>query len=159
MLVRLARAGVDFVVIGGVAVVVQGSPRFTADLDISYATSSENLRRLGELLVDLSARLRGVDEDVPFVPDARTLRGAGTLALTTGDGDIDLLADPPGSPGYASLKRKATQIELGGERVLIASIDDLIAMKEATARPQDLLDVESLEIAKHRNRRAQPPRA
>lgn len=136
--------------IGGVAVVVQGSPRFTQDLDISYATDTENLERLGEMLVELGARLRGVEEEVAFVAGARTLRGTGMLTLTTRDGDIDLLADPPGSPGYASLRRKATAIELHGDTVLIASIEDLIAMKEATARPQDLADIESLEVAKRR---------
>jgi len=75
----LVRAGVDFVVIGGVAVVVQASPRFTRDLDISYATDTANLERLGTLLVALAARCRGVDEDVPFTPDARTLRRARNL--------------------------------------------------------------------------------
>ena len=142
----------DFVVIGGVAVVVQGSPRFTRDLDISYATSEENLARLGGLLVELGARLRDVDEDIPFAPDARTLRGFRMLTLTTREGDIDLLADPPGSPGYASLRDKATAVELDGDTVLIASIDDLIAMKQATARPQDMVDVESLRVAKRRSR-------
>ena len=154
LLHRLVAAGVDFVVIGGVAVVVQGSPRFTRDLDISYATSEENLERLGKLLVDLGARLREVEEDLPFVPDARTLRGASMLTLTTRDGDIDLLADPPGSPGYTSLRRKATAIELDGDTVLVASIDDLIAMKRAAGRPQDLVDLESLEVAKRRARQA-----
>jgi hypothetical protein len=62
LLVRLAAAGVDFVVIGGVAVVVQASPRFTNDLDICYAPDSENLDRLGTVLTALDAKLRGVDQ-------------------------------------------------------------------------------------------------
>jgi len=152
LLHRLVRAQVDFVVIGGVAVVVQGSPRFTKDLDISYATDDENLQRLGALLVELDTRLRQIDEDVPFVPDAQTLRKTQMLTLTTRDGDVDLLAHPPGSPGYASLKRKASRIELDGDTVLIASIDDLIAMKTASGRPQDLVDLESLEVARRRAR-------
>ena len=142
----------DFVVIGGVAVVVQGSPRYTRDLDISYATSEVNLERLGGVLVGLGARLREVDEDLPFVADARTLRGMRMLTLSTREGDIDLLADPPGSPGYALLRDKATGIDLNGDTVLIASIDDLIAMKRATGRPQDIADVESLAVAKRRAR-------
>ncbi len=145
-------AGVDFVVIGGVAVIVQSSPRFTKDLDICYATDDANLDRLGRLLVDLDARLRGVDEDLPFVPDAPTLRQTAMLTLTTRDGDIDLLSDPPGSPGYAALKRRASRIDLDGSVVLVASIDDLIAMKTAAGRPQDIVDLESLEIARRRLR-------
>jgi hypothetical protein len=154
LLHRLVAAGVDFVVIGGVAVVVQGSPRFTRDLDISYATDEENLARLGSLLVELGARLRHVEEDLPFVPDARTLRQTEMLTLTTVEGEIDLLSDPPGSPGYASLRRKASRIELDGDTVPIASIDDLIAMKDAAGRPQDLVDLESLHLARGRTRRA-----
>jgi hypothetical protein len=148
----LVRAEVDFVVIGGVAVVVQASPRFTRDLDISYATDTANLERLGTLLVALDAKLRGVEEDVPFTPDARTLRHTQMLTLTTRDGDLDLLVDPPGSPGYPALRRHADLVDLDGDSVPIASLEDLIEMKRATGRPQDEIDVESLEVARSRLR-------
>jgi hypothetical protein len=150
LLGRLAHAEVDFVVVGGVAVIVQASPRFTKDLDICYATDQANLDRLGAVLVELHARLRGVEQDVPFVPDGQTLRHTQMLTLTTVDGNIDLLVDPDGSPGYAALKRHANRIDLDGVAVLIASIDDLIAMKRAAGRPQDLVDLESLELARQR---------
>jgi predicted nucleotidyltransferase len=157
LLSQLVNADVDFVVVGGVAVIVQGAPRFTRDLDICCATDQPNLDRLGAVLVELDARLRGIDEDVPFVPDGKTLRHTPMLTLTTRDGDIDLLVDPDGSPGYKALRRKASQIELDGFTVLIASIDDLIAMKSAAGRPQDLIDLESLEIARRRVRRRAAP--
>jgi hypothetical protein len=160
LLGALARAGVDFVVIGGVAVVLQASPRFTRDLDICYALDTANLERLGALLVSLDARLREVDEDVPFVPDARTLRGTQMLTLTTREGNLDLLVDPPGSPGYAALRRRADVVDLDGASVRVASLEDLLAMKRAAGRPQDEIDVESLEIARSRLRgRRQRPRA
>jgi len=152
LLGALVHADVDFVVIGGVAVVVQASPRFTRDLDISYATDSANLERLGTLLVALDARLRGIEEDVPFIPDARTLRHAQTLTLATRDGDLDLFADPPGSPGYPALRRHADIVDLDGVSVRIASLEDLIGMKRATGRPQDEVDIESLEVARSRLR-------
>jgi len=148
----LSRAEVDFVVIGGVAVVVQASPRFTRDLDISYATDTGNLQRLGGLLVTLDARLRGVVDDVPFTPDARTLRHAQMLTLTTRDGELDLLVDPPGSPGYPALRRRADIVDLDGHSVRVASVEDLIGMKRAVGRPQDQIDIESLEVARSRIR-------
>lgn len=148
----LARFAVDFVVVGGVAVVVQASPRFTRDLDICYAPDAANLERLGAFLVSLDAKLRGVDQDLPFVADAGTLRRTQTLTLSTRDGDLDLLVDPPGSPGYAPLRRRADIIDLDGESVRVASLEDLIAMKLAAGRPQDQIDVESLEIARSRLR-------
>jgi hypothetical protein len=152
LLGALVRADVDFVVIGGVAVVIQASPRFTRDLDISYATDSANLERLGTVLIGLEARLRGVEDDLPFAADARTLRHAQMLTLTTRDGDLDLLADPPGSPGYPALRRHADIVDLDGDSVRVASLEDLIEMKRAAGRPQDEIDIESLEIARSRLR-------
>ena len=139
-------------VIGGVAVVLQGSPRLTRDLDICYSTAADNLARLGGVLVSLGARLREVGEDLPFVPDERTLRHTQLLTLTTREGDLDLLVDPPGSPGYAALRRRADVVELDGASVRVASLEDLLAMKRAAGRPQDALDVESLEVARSRSR-------
>jgi hypothetical protein len=154
LLSRLVAARVDFVVVGGVAVIVHGSPRFTKDLDICYSTQRANLERLGALLVELGARLRGVDEDVPFVPDADALRRTQMLTMTTNHGELDLLAEPAGSGGYTALRQKATLIELDGIEVPIASIDDLIAMKTASGRPQDLVDLESLTAVRRRTARA-----
>lgn len=153
LLRRLTDGGVDFVVIGGVAVIIQASPRLTKDLDICYAVTEENLDRLGAVLVELGAKLRAVDEDLPFVPDGRTLRRTQILTLTTPDGGIDLLVDPEGSPGYPALRRRASEIDIDGILVRIASIDDLLSMKRAAGRPQDLVDIESLEIARQRLRR------
>ena len=152
LLERLIEGGVDFVIVGGVAVIMQASPRFTKDLDICYDLAQENLDRLGAVLVGLGAKLRAVDEDLPFVPDARALRQKQILALTTPDGGIDLLVDPDGSPGYGALRRHASEVDIEGMVVRIASIEDLLAMKTAAGRPQDLVDIESLEIARRRTR-------
>jgi hypothetical protein len=145
LLVELADAGVDFVVIGAIAVVAHGHIRTTRDLDITYATDQDNLDALGRALVALDARLRGVAEVVPFVPDGRTLRAAELLTLETTAGSLDLLAAPPGAPRYAELKARAEQVEIEERLVLIASIDDLVAMKRTAGRPRDLEDIEALE--------------
>lgn len=153
LLRRLTGREVDFVVVGGVAVILQASPRLTKDLDICYATEQANLDRLGAVLIELGARLRGVEDDLPFVPDGRALRHTQILTLTTVDGGLDLLVEPDGSPGYPALRRRADQIDIDGIVVRVASIEDLIAMKRAAGRPQDLVDLESLEIARRRRRR------
>lgn len=151
----LVEAHVDFVIVGGVAVVLQSMPRFTKDLDICYATDQDNLDALGDVLVALGTRLRGISEEVPFVPDGRTLRRTQIMCLTTPVGDIDLLVDPDGAPGYKSLRRRADIKDLAGHEVRVASIDDLIAMKRAAGRPQDVIDIESLEAARRLKRRMQ----
>jgi hypothetical protein len=74
------------------------------------------------------------------------------VTLTTVDGGLDLLREPDGSPSYKTLRRKADQIDIEGITVRVASIDDLVAMKRAAGRPQDLVDRESLEIASRRRR-------
>ena len=146
----LSEGNVDFVIVGGVAVVLQASPRFTRDLDICYATATDNLERLGKVLLAIGAMLRGVEEDVPFVPDERTLRRTQMLTLTTREGALDLLVDPLGSPDYAALRMRADRMDLDGITVAVASVEDLIAMKRAAGRPQDLVDLESLEVARRR---------
>ena len=153
LLRRLAEGGVDFVVVGGVAVVVQALARYTNDLDITYATDARNLEALATVLTRLGARLRSIDEELPFVADARTLRQTQILTLETGQGALDLLVDPPGAPPYDTLRRLADRIELDGVTVCVASIDDLMAMKRAAGRPQDAVDIEALAVARRRRGR------
>jgi hypothetical protein len=145
LLRRLVAGHVDFIVVGGLAAVVHGSAAITRDLDITYAPEADNVERLGQVLVELGARLRGVTDDVPFVPDGRTLSHTRVLTLDTSDGWIDLLAQPDGSPSYERLREHAFRAELAGVEVLVASLDDLIAMKKAAGRPKDLVAVEELQ--------------
>jgi len=152
LLRRLTARGVDFVVIGGVAAVLWGSPRSTFDLDISFALDDGNLEALGSVLVELGAGLKGLDEEVPFVPDARTLRRVELLTLTTSIGEIDLLAHPPGGPGYDKLRKRAARVDLGDFHVLVASIDDLISMKRKAGRPKDIADIDELDAIRRLSR-------
>jgi predicted nucleotidyltransferase len=145
LLRQLTVAGVDFVVVGGIAAVALGSAQLTRDLDICYSSEEANLERLGHALLGLAARLRGVSDDVPFVPDGRTLRRTQILTLDTREGPLDLLVDPKGSPGYAELRRRAETAVVSGHTVCIAALDDLLAMKRAAGRPKDLVALEELE--------------
>ncbi|HEX8065003.1 MAG TPA: hypothetical protein VF520_00600 [Thermoleophilaceae bacterium] len=142
---RLVRREADFVVVGAFAAVLHGSSRLTADLDIAFAPDRANLEALATALVDLKARLRGVEEDVPFVPDADTLRRVSILTLDTDEGPLDLIREPPGAPSYAILRRRAEPYDVDGMEVPTASIEDLIEMKRAAGRTKDLADVEELE--------------
>jgi hypothetical protein len=145
---RLTAAGVDFVVIGGIALVLLGYPRITRDLDVVFAYDDENLEALSRVLVDLDARLRGVQDDVDFVPDKRTLHGVELLTLDTPAGWFDLHRLPTGVPNYARLRAEAERMTLGDFTVLVANPDDMIAMKQAAGRPQDRMDIAALEAIK-----------
>ncbi len=142
---RLTERGVDFVVIGGYAAVLHGSPRITQDLDITFATDPPNLEVLGTVLGELRARLYGVYDDVPFVADGRTLARAELLTLQTDLGKLDLLARPAGAPPYATLRRRAASFDVGGFLVRVADIEELIEMKEVVGRPKDLADIAELD--------------
>lgn len=152
LLRRLTAAGVDFVVIGGYAAIAHGASVLTSDLDICFAPDDANLDALGRVLIDLDARLRGIDEDVPFVSDAATLRRIMVLTLDTADGPLDVLVEPSGAPRYEVLRRRAERLDLGGFAVLVASLGDLIAMKAAAGRPKDLMVLAELEAIRRLRR-------
>jgi hypothetical protein len=128
--------------------------RNTFDLDITPAQDPANLDRLGSALIEIEARLRGIDGDVPFVPDGRSLAGVEILTLSTSLGPIDVLVRPHGGPPYAALSRRATRVDIGAAtQVLVASVEDLIAMKRESDRPKDREDVERLEAIARLSRR------
>ena len=146
---------VRYVLIGSWAARLLGSPTVTVDIDIAYARESENLTRLAEALCELSARLRGVDEGLPFRLDARTLAAGGNFTFTTDAGDLDILAEPAGAPDYEALERMAQPMDLGGFQILVASLDDLIAMKRAAGRPKDRIELEVLGALREEIERAE----
>jgi hypothetical protein len=141
---RLLRAlvahDVDFVVIGGLAGMARGSAYPSYDLDIAYARNDENLEALVGALIDVDARLRGAPPDVPFLLDAKTLRNGSNFTFATPWGSLDIIGEAPGAPSYERLRDAAgPRVAIEGELVSVASLDHLIAMKEAAGRPKDKL--------------------
>ncbi len=154
LLEHLTGNGVEYVVIGGIAASLHGSERNTFDLDITPDQDPPNLDRLGAALIEIEARLRDIDEDIPFVPDGRSLAGIEILTLSTALGPLDILTRPHGSPPYSTLRRRATRMDIDAPApVLIASLDDLIAMKLESDRAKDREDVERLEALARLSRR------
>jgi hypothetical protein len=137
LLNALSRHRVDFVVIGGLAGIAQGSVLPSFDLDVAYARDRENLERLAAMLLEVGATLRGAPADLPFTPDAKTIESGMHFTFDTPYGPFDILSDPAGAPRYGELKKAAVRTEIDGEQVLVASLDHLIAMKEASGREKD----------------------
>ena len=144
--------GVRFVIIGGVAAQLLGSPTVTRDLDICYSRDVQNLEHLAAALRQIGARLRGrnVPEDLPFRLDAATLAAGDHFTFATSAGPFDILGVPSGSEGFDQLVRNAVRSTYGEREVLVAHIDDLITMKRAAGRRKDLIMVEELGALRDR---------
>ncbi len=141
----LNRHGVQFVVIGGVAGRLWGSPTLTNDVDLCYERSDDNIVRLADALTELGARLRRVADEVPFILDAETIRRGLNFTFTTSLGPLDILGLPAGVRDFNELAANAVEFDLGdGVRVQVCDLDDLMRMKRATGRPKDRIELEVL---------------
>jgi hypothetical protein len=143
-LTALVRHRLRFVVIGGIAGRLWGSPSVTNDLDICYADDDTNLNALVAALHDVHARLRGAPPDVQFRLDARTLQAGGNFTFVTDAGNLDCLAAPEGTDGYADLVGAAQVMDLDGFSVAVVALDDLMRMKRSAGRPKDRIELEVL---------------
>lgn len=126
---------VAYVLIGGLAAVVHGSPFPTEDADITPNDDRKNLERLAAALRELNARIR--TEGVPFACDALSLAAVQTWNLTTDAGDLDIAFRPSGTEGYDDLHRDAAGVELYDVTVEVASLRDVVRSKQAANRPKD----------------------
>jgi hypothetical protein len=132
----LAREGVEFIIIGGQAEALMGSPRVTYDVDLCYRRTPQNIQRLADTLNALNPRLRDAG-DVPFVLDARAISQGNNFTLQTSLGSLDLIGwvEPLGE--YDALARHADTLVFGGLLLKVISLDDLIFIKEHIRRPKD----------------------
>lgn len=109
-----------------------------------------NLRRLAAAFRELDARLSGVDAHLLGVDvfDPKTLGSGANFTLETDAGGLDFFNKVPGAPPYEQLRQRALSVDLGGLMVRVAGKDDLIRMKQASGRPQDLEDIAALAAPK-----------
>jgi hypothetical protein len=150
----LIRHGVDLVLVGGMAGIARGSNYPSYDLDVAYARDRANLARVAAALEEIGVRLRGATPDLPFLPDAETLRRGANFTFITPHGDFGILADIAGIRSYEELREAATEKEIGGFSVRVASIDHLIAMKRAANRTKDKLMLEEYIVIADEQARA-----
>jgi predicted nucleotidyltransferase len=135
---RLMRShGVEFVVIGGQAEYLFGSPRVTYDVDLCYRRSKENLERLASALRELKPTLRGAPPDLPIVLDAKALSLGANYTFDSSLGKLDLLGwvEPLGD--YESLIRDAETYTVSDMQLKVISLNDLIRVKEHIGRSKD----------------------
>ncbi len=155
LLASLTRHGVEFVVIGGYSLAAHGYVRGTKDVDIVPEPGRSNLKRLLAALEDLNAEhLAEGDFEPPELPaiNLENLEQGGNWLLRTRLGRLDVMQYVDGMSSYERLRKGAIAPELPGfaQSPRFAGYEDLIAMKQAAGREEDLRDIAELE----RSRRA-----
>jgi hypothetical protein len=134
----LAEAGVDYIVVGGVAAVLQGAPVTTFDLDIVHCRDPENLDRLLGVLRSLDAHFRGHPER-RLEPELHHLASSGHQLLLSNAGPVDFLGTIDGGRDYEDLVDHSVVLELETEpiRIRVLDLETLIGVKERLGRPKD----------------------
>ncbi len=136
LLATLRRNGVRFVLVGGVAAVVEGAPVSTFDLDIVHARDPRNVARLLEALGELEARYR-VRPELRRKPTAELLTGEGHHLLMTRQGPLDVLGVIGKRRDFESLIGSARLRKLGAFFVWVLDLETQIAIKEELGFAKD----------------------
>lgn len=139
ILAVLREHGVRFVLVGGFAAVIYGSPYLTTDVDVVPEWSRENLERLSAALDAMHARVWTASDPggLPFGHDAASLGNVEMWNLVTDHGRLDVTFQPSGTTGYEDLARDAVRLAILGVDVDVASLADVIRSKEAAGREKD----------------------
>jgi hypothetical protein len=148
----LDRHGVDYLLVGGFAVIAYGYVRLTVDVDILPSPDRSNMRRLAAALEELGAAIAGAGGERMRLelshPDSLAV---GNYFFDTEYGGLDLVNGPrPDLKRYRSLATRAVDTQVAGITVRVIGKDDLIHMKREAGRDKDLRDIAALtEVERH----------
>lgn len=148
LLERLCSADVDFVLVGGLAVNAWGYLRATRDVDLVPDPAPENLARLDALLVGLGGRVEVGGQLLGSSAIKTFLRTGDRTLVLTDLGRVDILQGLPQVPSFAALDARSSEVDIDGLVVKVCSLDDLVAMKQASDRPRDRDDLEALRATR-----------
>ena len=144
LLEGLAQAGIEFVLVGGLAAVIQGVPVTTMDMDIVHHQTEENIKKLLKFLKSADAYYRRVDDKV-IEPDERDFSAKGHVLLSTCHGPLDILAVIEKGHGYEELVPNSAEIEFRGYKIRVMNLETMIELKRGSGHPKDLWRLPILE--------------
>ena len=140
----LIEAGVDFILVGGLAAVVQGAPVTTLDVDIVHNRSPENIAKLLSFLKSINAFHRRPDDKV-IGPKEGDISGLGHALFTTRLGPLDVLAVIEEGRAYGDLLEHTVEIEFRNHTIRVLDLKMLIQLKRTSADPKDMQRLPVLE--------------
>ena len=146
LLPTLVGAGLEFIIVGGVAGILHGSARATYDVDLVYSRNEQNIQRLADVLGPYNPYLRNAPLGLPFVWDTKTIRHGLNFTLTTTFGDVDLLGEVPRGETYQTLLPRSFEVEAFGVHFKCIDLPTLIRIKEAAGRRKDLEAIAELRV-------------
>lgn len=136
LLQGLNEAGIEYIVVGGLAAVIQGAPVTTFDLDIVHRRTDQNIKNLIEFLKTVSAIQRRPDDKIVF-PQFIDFSGTGHLQLITSLGPLDVLSVIEKGQGFDELKESAIEIDYKGHKTLVLRLESLVALKRESNLQED----------------------
>jgi hypothetical protein len=149
LLEGLLAAEIEFVLVGGLAAVVQGAPITTLDIDIVHRRSPENVDRLLAFLASINARYRG-RPGPPLPPSRSALLGPGHSLFSTDLGPLDALGAIEDGADYEQLMPRSLAVIIAGRTAHVLSLDTIVALKRASGDPKDKLRLPVLEATLRR---------
>jgi hypothetical protein len=132
----LLEAGVDFILVGGLAAVIQGAPVTTMDVDIVHSQSPENISKLLAFLKSIGAVYRRLDDEL-IAPKEGDLSAKGHALFATRLGPLDVLAVIEEGRGYDDLLDYTVEIDFRGHTLRVLDLKMLIHLKRASTDPKD----------------------
>jgi hypothetical protein len=136
LLEGLCGAGIEFILVGGLAAVIQGAPVTTMDLDIVHRQTPDNISRLLAFLKTIEACHRRLDDKI-IEPTAEQLSAGGHCLLKTRFGPLDVLATIEHGKSYDELLAHTVEIEFRNHTLRVLRLETLIKLKESSNDPKD----------------------
>lgn len=136
LLEGLCEAGIEFIVVGGLAAVIQGAPVTTFDLDIVHRQTETNVQKLLGFLTSIHSYLRRPDDRI-IEPMAEDLKTKGHLLLNTRYGPLDVLGSIEKGQGFEELIAKSTEIDFHGYKVGVLNLETILELKRGSKDPRD----------------------
>ncbi len=140
----LVKAGVEFILVGGLAAVTQGVPITTMDMDIVHRQTEENINKLFEFLNSIDAYYRRLDEK-QITPIKADLAGKGHMLFSTRLGPLDVLTRIEEGRGYDDLFPDSVEIMFRGHAIRVLDLGAMISLKRGSKDQKDRYRLPILE--------------
>ena len=156
---KLNKIGIDYVVVGGVALVLHGVVRLTADLDLMVHLEEDNLSKFVNIMTELGYKPKVPVKAEEFVSaknraswiNEKNMKVFSFFHSEKPINLVDVFIEEP--INYNTIQSDAVKIMSGNVSIPVISVKHLIRLKEISGRPQDIADIAALKEVEKSGRR------